>query len=162
MTKRADRGPDIPEPDPSKSLLLQISTQSVQEMKRYFGKGPTQAKSYFIDDVLIIIMRGGLIRAERTLLDAGFGDNVRQFRQVFENVMADRLTYMVERLTGRHVITYQSQVLFEPDMIVELFVFDDDAGDRERQETASAVGDPNSPVGLAHGEDVESSSPSEV
>ena len=49
---------------------------------------------------------------------------VRNFRQAFENRMAERLIDIVERLTERKVATYQSQVLFDPDRIVELFFFD--------------------------------------
>ncbi len=39
---------------------------------------------------------------------------------------------MVEKLTGRKVINYQSQVMFDPDLVVEMFVFDSagQAGDR--------------------------------
>jgi hypothetical protein len=38
--------------------------------------------------------------------------------------MTGRLTGMVEDLTGRKVVNYQSQVLFDPDMSLEMFVFD--------------------------------------
>ena len=38
--------------------------------------------------------------------------------------MAGRLMEMIERLTERKVLTYQSQVLFEPDVVVEIFLFD--------------------------------------
>jgi hypothetical protein len=44
----------------------------------------------------------------------------------------DALIGVVEELTGRKVLTYQSQVLFDPDIALELFVFDDtDAEDAE-------------------------------
>ncbi len=33
----------------------------------------------------------------------------------------------MESLTGRKVATYQSQVMFDPDTIVELFLFEDAA-----------------------------------
>jgi uncharacterized protein YbcI len=37
------------------------------------------------------------------------------------------LTRMIERVTGRRVVTYQSQVLFDPNLTIEIFVFDDSA-----------------------------------
>jgi uncharacterized protein YbcI len=108
-------------------------------MKRYYGKGPTKAKSYLLDDFLIVVMRGGTTRAEQTLLDADREDTVRAFRQTFENEMGDRLTNLVEELTGRKVVNYQSQVLFDPDISIEIFFFDDQVEPHMLEETAHAL-----------------------
>lgn len=108
----------------------------VRAQKQFFGKGPTHAKSYLLDDMLIIVMRGGLTTAEHTMLEFGHPDQVRQFRQLFENEMTGRVTGMVEELTGRRVATYQSQIMFDPDVIVEMFVFDEPAEGLGRDTTA--------------------------
>lgn len=120
------------------SLLARISNEFVTMQKEYWGLGPVQAKSYMMDDLLLIVMRGGLTRAERTMLDFGQHDLVRNFRQAFENEMTQNLTGKIEQLTGRKVLTYQSQILFDPDVIAELFVFDKaaDAGAAEIVATA--------------------------
>jgi uncharacterized protein YbcI len=107
------------------SLLSRISVEMVQAMKRHYGKGPLTVKSYLVDDLLFVVMRDGMTQAERTMLNAGREDSVRGFRQEFENEMAEPLVGIIERLTGRRVINYQSQVLFDPDMTIEIFVFDD-------------------------------------
>ncbi len=112
-------------PEDGQSLLSRISTEIVRAQKEFFGKGPTQAKSYFLDDMLVIVMKGGITTAEQTMLDFGEEDKVRDFRQTFENQMTHKLTGMIEDLTGRKVLTYQSQIMFAPDRVVELFVFDD-------------------------------------
>ena len=117
-------------------LLARISNEMVRAQKKFFGKGPTEAKSYLVDDLLFIVMRGGMTTAEKTMLQFGQQDQVRQFRQLFENEMTQRLTDMIERLTGRKVLTYQSQVLFEPDIVVEMFVFDSQANAQDRAATA--------------------------
>jgi uncharacterized protein YbcI len=64
--------------------------------------------------MLFVVTRGGLTAVELTMIDAGRADSVRQFRQEFQNVMAERLTSIIEDITGRLVINYQSQVLFDP------------------------------------------------
>lgn len=113
------------------SLNAAISRAMVAEMKEFFGKGPESAKSYIVDDLLFIVMRGGITTAEDTMLEAGQHDLVRQFRLKFEEEMRERLTTMVEELVGRKVVTYQSQILFEPNIAIEIFVFDsppEDAG----------------------------------
>jgi uncharacterized protein YbcI len=118
--------------DPGVSLLRQISREMVARQKQYWGKGPSQVKSYILDDIVLIVMRGGLTVAERTMVDFGQHDLVRQFRQVFENEMTAELSGMIERLAKRKVLTYQSQIMFDPDVVIEIFVFDDTPGAAER------------------------------
>jgi len=93
-----------------------------------------------MDDLLLIVMRGGMTRAERTMLDFGRQDLVRDFRQSFENEMTQNLTGKIEQLTGRKVLTYQSQILFEPDIVAELFVFDKAADGGSAEIVATAEG----------------------
>jgi uncharacterized protein YbcI len=119
-TTRDDRR----DPDQGQSLLLQISNAMVRMQKEFFGKGPTKAKSYMFDDLLLVVMREGLTTAEKTMLEFGHPNQVREFRQLFQNEMTERLTGMVHDLTGRRVVNYQSQVLFDPDMTLEIFVFE--------------------------------------
>jgi uncharacterized protein YbcI len=109
------------------SLLSRISTEMVRAMKQYYGKGPVSAKSYLMDDLLFVVMRDGITQAEQTMIEAGREGTVRNFRQEFENEMAEVLIRLIERLTGRRVVTYQSQVLFDPNITIEIFVFADHA-----------------------------------
>jgi uncharacterized protein YbcI len=104
-------------------VLARLSDDMVRAKKQFFGKGPEQAKSYMLDDMLFVVMRGGLTRAEQTMLRFGRQNMVRQFRQLFENEMTEVLTGLVEETTGRTVVNYQSQIMFDPDIIVEMFVF---------------------------------------
>ena len=120
-------------------LLTRISNEMVRAQKKFFGKGPKSAKSYMLDDMLLIVMRGGFTTAEETMLEFGQQDLVRQFRQIFQNEMTDRLHKMVEELTGRKVLTYQSQILFEPNVAVEIFLFDSEGGQGTIEATARGL-----------------------
>lgn len=142
-------------------LLSRISTEMVRTQKQYFGKGPTSAKSYMLDDFLIIVMRGGTTVAEQTMLEAHRETLVRNFRQEFENEMAERLTDMIEELTGRKVITYQSQILFEPDIVFEIFVFDQPADMEEVVATAEAQLSEGGPSGEVNTEEVAGDIPAD-
>jgi uncharacterized protein YbcI len=122
------------------SLLARISNEFVTMLKEYWGLGPVQAKSYMMDDLLLIVMRGGMTTAERTMLEFGQHDLVRSFRQTFENEMTQKLTGKIEKLTGRKVLTYQSQVLFEPFVVAELFVFEEAATAGAEEIVATARG----------------------
>ncbi len=110
--------------DRNLGLLARISNEMVRTHKEYFGRGPVNAKSYMMDDLLLIVMRGGMTVAEKTMLEFGEQDAVRDFRQRFQNRMTEVLIERVERLTDRKVATYQSQVLFDPDTVVEIFFFE--------------------------------------
>jgi uncharacterized protein YbcI len=123
--------------------LSEISRELVAAMKQNYGRGPVSAKSYLIDDFLLVVMRGGMNTAERTMLDKGRNDIVRDFRQAFQNEMGDYLISIVERLTGRPVVTYQSQVLFDPDVIIEIFFFKETANAEALAATARALVEPD-------------------
>jgi len=106
------------------SLLARISSEVVRTLKESFGKGPVPAKSYLLDDFLLVVMRDGLTVAEQTMLERGQVDLVRRFRQAYQDEMGDVLVAKVETLTGRTVVNYQSQVLFDPHILLEVFFFD--------------------------------------
>jgi uncharacterized protein YbcI len=117
-------------------LLARISNEIVHAQKTYWGKGPVHAKSYMFDDMLFVVMHGGLTTAELSMLEFGEADLVRQYRQTFENRMTAQMTGIIEDLTGRKVVTYQSQILFDPHRVIELFVFDSTVAHPPRAATA--------------------------
>ena len=129
---------------PEQGLLAKISTEVVRTLKDSFGKGPLKAKSYMLDDFLIVVMRGGVTVAEQTMLDRGHADLVRDFRQTYQNEMGDDLVAKIEVLTQRKVVNYQSQILFEPHIVMEVFFFADSADGAQRIDPAAAglLGDP--------------------
>jgi uncharacterized protein YbcI len=151
-TARDDRRHD---PDSGQSLLLQISNAMVRMQKEFFGKGPTKAKSYMFDDLLLVVMREGLTTAEKTMLEFGHPNQVRQFRQLFQDEMTEKLTSMVERLTGRRVVNYQSQVLFDPDMSLEMFVFDSSGEHPAIEATLQDLAEDEEPGGLEDAPELE-------
>ncbi|MCW2980307.1 MAG: hypothetical protein JWO14_2034 [Solirubrobacterales bacterium] len=133
-------GPKAPDPTAERqvgnSLASAISREMVKAMKTFYGRGPSKAKSYLVDDLLFVVMRDGMTEGEKTMLQADEADAVRAFRQRFENIMTERLVGTIEQLTERKVTTYQSQVLFDPHVIVEIFVFDKQVERSALEETA--------------------------
>ena len=101
-----------------------ISTQLVALKKEFYGKGPIGAKTYIQDEYVFAVLEGGLTRNEETLLAAGETDMVRTYRLRFQEIMRDRLTRTVEEITGRRVLDYHSQIVFDPPRAFEIFVLD--------------------------------------
>ena len=102
--------------------LTAISDGLVALLKEYYGRGPTHAKSYYADDLVVCVLRGGFSRVEQTLLDGGRGSAVIRQRIEFQEVMRDRFTDVIENATGRGVIGFMSGNQQEPDLMCEVFI----------------------------------------
>lgn len=112
-------------PGPARGeTLAQISTGLVQLHSRFYGKGPTKAKTHQVNDTVVAILRGGFTRVERTLLDTGNVESVYQMRRSFQQAMEEEFRQVVEEATGRKVIAYMSSIHVDPDLAVELFVLE--------------------------------------
>ena len=103
--------------------LASISDQIVKLHSDYYGKGPTQAKTYAINDTILCILKGGFTKVEETLMDDGKADEVERLRRTFQHTMRERFIGVVEEaLPDREVIGYMSQVHSSPHVAVELFL----------------------------------------
>jgi uncharacterized protein YbcI len=103
-------------------ILTEVSNGMVALLKEYYGIGPTQAKTYFHDDLVVCVLRGGFTRVEQTLLDGNRGSAVIEQRMAFQEVMRPRFEAVVQHATQRPVIGFMSGNQQEPDMICEVFV----------------------------------------
>ncbi len=103
-------------------VLTAISDGMVALMKEYYGRGPTRAKSYYEDDLVVCVLRGGFSRVEQTLLEGGRGHSVIQQRLEFQELMRPRFERVIEHATGRRVIGFMSGNQQHPDMMCEVFI----------------------------------------
>ena len=101
--------------------LSAITREIVRLKAEHYGRGPTQGKSYLCDEVLFCVLRDGLTAVEQNLCEHGDHELVRRIRTRFQNNNRRLFEGVVERVTGYRVLTYQSQVLFDPDNIIEVF-----------------------------------------
>ena len=101
-----------------------ISTQLVALKKEFYGKGPTGAKTYINDEYVLAVLEGGLTRNEETMLASGEQELVRAYRLRFQEIMRDQFCNLVEEATGRKVLDYHSQIVFDPPRAFEIFVLD--------------------------------------
>jgi uncharacterized protein YbcI len=102
----------------------EISDRLVSLHKQYYGRGPTEAKTYLVNDTVVSLLKGGFTPIERTLIDQGNADAVHEMRRNFQAVMRHEFSSVVETATGRKVIAYMSQIHSDPDIAVEIFVLE--------------------------------------
>ena len=112
-----------PLPDEERGALSAISDGLVQLHKEFYGKGPEQARTHLAgDDAVFCVLRGGFTVIERTLIEDGKAADVERMRRSFQETMRRPFVAIVERVTGRIVVAYMSQVHADPDIAVEIFI----------------------------------------
>jgi uncharacterized protein YbcI len=103
-------------------VLTAISDGLVALLKEFYGRGPTRAKSYYSDDLVVCVLRGGFSRVEETLLAGGRGAAVIDQRMAFQDLMRHRFEQVIADATGREVIGFMSGNQQGPDMMCEVFI----------------------------------------
>ena len=112
-----------------RSVRAEVSNAMVGLKKDFYGKGPTKAKTFLNDNYVFCVMEGGLTRNEETLVERGHEDLVRTYRLRFQEAMEGPTVEAIQRITGRSVIGYHSQIVFRPDRAFEIFVLDRPVGE---------------------------------
>ena len=113
-----------------------ISNEIVRLQAEYYGKGPTKAKTYIDDDLVVVVLEETFTRAERTLVDRGEGEAIQHIRRRFQQQMAESFTSVVEQATGRRVRAFLSDTDTAQDVSVETFLLADDRADMTKIEDA--------------------------
>jgi uncharacterized protein YbcI len=106
-----------------------ISREIVRLQAEYYGKGPTRARTYISDDLVVVVLEETFTRAEKTLAQRGEGDAIQHIRRRFQQQMADNFTSVVEQATGRRVRAFLSDTDIEHDVSVETFLLADERTD---------------------------------
>jgi uncharacterized protein YbcI len=103
-------------------VLTAISDGMVALLKEFYGRGPTRTKSYYQDDLVVCVLRGGFSRVEQTLMEGGRSATVIQQRMEFQELMRERFEAVIEHATGRRVTGFMSGNQQGPDMMCEVFI----------------------------------------
>jgi uncharacterized protein YbcI len=109
----------------SGQALTAVSTALVQLFREHYGRGPTKAKTYVYDDLVICVLReAGLTPFEKTMARRGSDARVLGLRRVLQSIIAPHAVGIVEELTGRRVRTSLADSSLDPDITVLTFVMD--------------------------------------
>jgi uncharacterized protein YbcI len=109
-------------------LLVAITNSMVALYKRYYGKGPTKARTYYVDNLVVCTLKDGLTRVEETLARSGRGVAVSQQRRELQEAIRDEFVGAIEQLVGRRVVAFMSDTHTNPDVSVEIFMLEPEPG----------------------------------
>src|SRR4051812_2684618 len=120
-----------PSSEDGRPLLQAISNEIVRVFKEQFGRGPTKARTEWAGrDALVVILEDTLTPAERSLVDMGEHERLRETRMFFQYASVRELCEPIERLTGRRVRAFTSGIdTVVEGMSVEVFVLHPDGSD---------------------------------
>lgn len=105
-------------------LARELARTMVALFKEYTGRGPTRAKAYIEDDLVVVVLQDTLTKPERSLADDERTDLVEEMRRSFQGAFRDQAVSDVERLVGKPVVAFMSDHDLGPDYAVEVFVLE--------------------------------------
>jgi uncharacterized protein YbcI len=120
---------------------MAISREMVALMKEYLGRGPTHARTYIRDNLVVCVMHDTMTKAEHSLADTEKHSVVREIRRLFQETLRERAIDIIERNLGRKVISFMSDHDISTDHAAEIFVLEPEA----RQDVGGAVGQDGNP-----------------
>src|SRR4051795_7017070 len=106
-----------------------ISNEIVRLQAEHYGKGPTRAKTYIVEALVVVGLAESRTRAERTLVERGEKEAVEHIRRRFQQQMAESFSSVVEQATGRKVRAFLSDTHIEQDVSIETFLLADERTD---------------------------------
>jgi uncharacterized protein YbcI len=119
-------------------VLAELSRTIVRLHKECFGKGPTKARSYWDEDVIVCVLADGFTPAEKTLIESGRGDLVREQRAAVHEAVKERFRSAIEGVVGRPVIAVMGATDEHAQTCSETFVLEGHTAQPEEADLAAA------------------------
>ena len=104
------------------SISSAISKAAVTLLSEYTRRGPTKARTYITEDLIVVVLYDTLTSEERAIVRDGGADLVLSARQAFQQAIKPELIATVERFSGRSTSTSMSHNHLDPDIVVESFI----------------------------------------
>jgi uncharacterized protein YbcI len=115
---------DVEDPR-SDGVLREISKAMVKLYKEQFGRGPeTVWTRYSGPDAIVTVLGNSLTPVERTMLQMGEEQRLRDIRTMFQHATESKFREEVERITGRRVIGFMSGIDVHHDLSSEVFTLE--------------------------------------
>jgi uncharacterized protein YbcI len=112
--------------EPSQGNALQaVSNAMVRLHKEQLGRGPTNARTHFAGpDTLVCTLEDSLLPAERTMVEMGEDQRVRESRMFLQVASQDQFIEVVEELLSRKVRAFSSAIDPHAGVVWEVFTFE--------------------------------------
>ena len=106
----------------ARPALTEISNTAVALHREHFGRGPGAAKTHVSDNLVVCVLTDVFTPVERTLIEAGQEDRVRETRAAHRAATDAIYKARMEAVLGRQVEAHLSSINVDPDVAVDVFV----------------------------------------
>ena len=92
--------------------------------REHYGRGADRIRTMIHPELAITTLEDCFTPVEKTMVSEGAFLQVRETRIMFQDWMGAKFIEIVEEATGRKVRAFFSQVSHEPDIAIEVFLFE--------------------------------------
>lgn len=115
----------MPQTKTKGQIEAEISDAMVKLQREHTGRGPNQAHTYIIEDLVLVRMQEVLTPAERQLTGNPHGQSlVKQFHQQMHEIARRELEQIIESHTGCKVTSIHSDVSTKTGEQMAIYVLD--------------------------------------
>lgn len=108
-------------------IEAEISNTVVKFEKEYMGRGPTEVKTYIVEDMIIVRLKGVLTRAEQLLIKSGDGiDLIKKVRANLLESVSSFLYQAIKEMTGVDVLSFHTDISTDTGERVIIFTMAED------------------------------------
>ena len=111
---------------PARPQLTEISNAAVALHREHFGRGPGAAKTHISDNLVVCVLTDVFTPVERTLIDAGQEERVRETRAIHRAATEGVYKQRMEEVIGHRVEAHMTSIHVDPDVAVDIFVLGDE------------------------------------
>lgn len=110
-----------------RKLEAEISAAFITFQRELMGRGPQEAKTYIVQDMVITRFKGVLTVEEKHLVSQDTGRKlVKEMRQVLREMYSKDFEEIVKRLTKCNVLSSHSDISTKMEERLEVFIVDRD------------------------------------
>ena len=108
-------------------LEAEFTKAMIQFEKEYLGRGPLDARTVFLEDMILVRLKGLMTPAEQKLAAAGDGrDLVKEMRRQLFETSRPLLEEMVTTLTGARLVSLHTDMSTKTGERIVVLVVDED------------------------------------
>jgi uncharacterized protein YbcI len=116
-----------------------ISETVIKFEKEYMGRGPTEARTYIIDDIVLVRLKGVLTPAETHLSNSAEGaELIKRTRERLIEISRSLIENMVVEITSCAVKSLHTDISTKTGERIIVFVLDQNLDNRLKQESRTA------------------------
>ena len=115
-----------------------ITKKAIKFYLDTLGTGPKEAKTYILEDMVIVRLQGRLLPIEQRLLQSQSGLHlVKDIRQTLHSLTTGELMKIISKITNHKIVSTHSDISTKTGEIIEIFVLDNNFEDELNSKKSS-------------------------